>query len=84
MNLQPNFYETGKRYFRDFTPGDDFYEALIETHRDLTDEQSALVNAKLILLLSNHIGDIHILREAMALARADIAPATYTYFRRSL
>ena len=76
MNLQPNFYETGKRYFRDFTPGDDFYEALIETHCDLTDEQSALVNAKLILLLSNHIGDIHILREAMALARADIAPAT--------
>lgn len=76
MNLQPNFYETDKRYFRDFTPGDDFYEALIDTHRDLTDEQSALVNAKLILLLSNHIGDIHILREAMALARADIAPAT--------
>jgi hypothetical protein len=73
LNLQPNFYETGKRYFRDFTPGDDFYEALIETHRDLTDEQSALVNAKLILLLSNHIGDIQILREAMALARADIA-----------
>ena len=75
MNLQPNFYETDKRYFRDFTPGDDFYEALIDTHRDLTDEQSALVNAKLILLLSNHIGDIHILREAMALARADAAPA---------
>jgi hypothetical protein len=74
LNLQPNFYETGKRYFRDFTPGDDFYEALIDTHRDLTDEQSALVNAKLILLLSNHIGDIKILREAMALARADIAP----------
>ena len=74
MNLQPNFYETGKRYFRDFTPGDDFYEALINTHRDLTDEQSALVNAKLILLLSNHIGDISILREAMALARADVAP----------
>ena len=73
MNLQPNFYETGKRYFRDFTPGDDFYEALIETHRDLTDEQSAMVNAKLILLLSNHIGDIQILREAMAHARADIA-----------
>jgi hypothetical protein len=75
LNLQPNFYETGKRYFRDFTPGDDFYEALIDTHRDLTDEQSAVVNAKLILLLSNHIGDIHILREAMALARADVAPA---------
>jgi len=74
LNLQPNFYETGKRYFRDFTPGDDFYEALINTHRDLTDEQSALVNAKLIMLLSNHIGDISVLREAMALARADVAP----------
>jgi len=76
LNLQPNFYETGKRYFRDFTPGDDFYEALINTHRDLTDEQSALVNAKLILLLSNHIGDISVLREAMALARADVVPNT--------
>ena len=75
MNLEPNFYETGKRYFRDFTPGDDFYEALIDMHRDLTDEQSALVNAKLILLLSNHIGDISVLREAMSLARADIVSA---------
>jgi hypothetical protein len=72
LNLEPNFFESGRRYFRDFTPGDDFYEALIETHRDLTDEQSALVNAKLILLLSNQIGDIKILREAMALARADV------------
>lgn len=76
LNLEPNFFESGKRYFRDFTPGDDFYEALIETHRDLTDEQSALVNAKLILLLSNQIGDIKILREAMALARADVAANT--------
>jgi hypothetical protein len=40
----------------------------------LTDEQSALVNAKLILLLANHVGDLHVLREAMALARADVAP----------
>jgi hypothetical protein len=53
LQMQPNFNERGKRYFRDFTPGDDFYEALIDTHRDLTDEQSALVNAKLILLLAN-------------------------------
>ena len=51
---------------------DDFYEALIETHRDLSDEQSAMVNAKLILLLANHIGDISVLREAMRLAREDV------------
>ncbi len=74
LNLQPNFNESGKRYFRDYTPGDDFYEALIDTHRNLNDEQSQLVNAKLILLLANHIGDMHVLREAMQLARADVAP----------
>ena len=73
LNLQPNFKEWGKRYFRDFTPGDDFYEALIDTHRNLSDEQSALVNAKLILLLANHIGDMAVLREALRLARADVA-----------
>ena len=69
LNLQPNFAEPGKRYFHTFSPGDDFYEALIETHSDLSDEQSALVNAKLVLLLSNHIGDLDVLREAMQLAR---------------
>ena len=73
LNLQPNFNESGKRYFRDFTPGDDFYQALIDTHRNLCDEQSALVNAKLILLLANHIGDMQVLREALSLARADVA-----------
>jgi hypothetical protein len=67
--LKPNLNEPGKRYFRAFSPGDDFYESLIETHRDLTDEQSAMLNAKLVLLLSNHIGDIAVLREAMKLAR---------------
>jgi len=55
---------------------DDFYEALIALHRDLTEAQSALVNAKLILLLANHIGDGEVLREAMAAAREDVAPAT--------
>ena len=72
LNLKPNFNEPGKRYFRAYTPGDDFYESLIETHRDLSDEQSALVNAKLILLLANHIGDITVLREAMKIARQDV------------
>jgi hypothetical protein len=71
LNLTPNFFESGKRYFHAFTPGDDFYEALIETHRDLSDEQSAMVNAKLVLLLANHVGDISILREAMRIARQD-------------
>ena len=51
---------------------DDFYEALLNTHRDLTEAQSALVNARLILLLANHIGDISVLRQALMLARQGV------------
>jgi hypothetical protein len=72
LQLDPNFHEAGKRYFRDFSPGDDFYQLLIDTHRDLSDEQSALVNAKLVLLLANHIGDIAVLREALQHAREGV------------
>lgn len=72
LNTQANFSEPGKRYFRAFSPGDDFYEMLIDTHRDLSDEQSAMVNARLILLLANHIGDISVLREAMQIAREGV------------
>jgi hypothetical protein len=54
---------------------DDFYDELIALHRDLTDEQSKLVNAKLVLLLANHIGDPAVLRAAMAAARADVVGA---------
>ncbi|WP_414639406.1 DUF2783 domain-containing protein [Achromobacter sp.] len=53
---------------------DDFYEALIETHRDLTNEQSQELNAALILLLANHLGDMDVLREALRQARASVAP----------
>ena len=69
LNTEPNFGEAGRVYFQAYSPGDDFYELLIETHRDLSDEQSAAVNARLILLLANHIGDISVLRQALAIAR---------------
>ena len=47
---------------------DDFYEALIDLHRDLTEEQSRQLNARLILLLANHIGDMEVLSEVMKAA----------------
>jgi hypothetical protein len=50
---------------------DGFYQELIDLHRGLSDAQSALLNAKLVLLLANHIGDMAVLREAMAAARED-------------
>jgi Protein of unknown function (DUF2783) len=64
LNIEPNI-----------TQFDDFYEALIETHRDIDAAQSQMVNAKLILLLANHIGDLSVLREAMQRARDGIVPA---------
>lgn len=48
---------------------DDFFAALAELHRGLSSEESAKVNAKLVLLLANHIGDAAVLAEALALAR---------------
>jgi 3-(3-hydroxy-phenyl)propionate hydroxylase len=54
---------------------DDFYERLIDMHRDLTDAESRLANARLILLLANHIGDAGVLAEAIAIARGAAADA---------
>ncbi len=48
---------------------DDMYEALITAHRGLTDEQSHAMNARLVLLLANHIGDLEVLKNAFTLAR---------------
>ncbi|MBR0718530.1 DUF2783 domain-containing protein [Bradyrhizobium liaoningense] len=52
-----------------FALPDDAFRAVVEAHRDLTDEQSADFDAALVLILANHIGDIDVLREAIALAR---------------
>lgn len=48
---------------------DDFYEALIAAHRDLTDEQSVALNCRLILILANQVGDVAVLKAALAEAR---------------
>ena len=55
-----------------FEHPDDFYELLIEAHRGLNEQQSAMVNAKLILLLCNHIGDLAIIREALDEAKKGV------------
>jgi hypothetical protein len=48
---------------------DDFYQALIDAHGGLDESRSAALNARLVLLLANHVGDPEALREALALAR---------------
>jgi len=49
---------------------DDFYEALIDMHQGLSEEQSHAVNARLILILANHVGNMAILKQAMEIARS--------------
>ena len=53
-----------------FAVPDDVYEALIDAHRGLSETESHAFNARLILLLANHIGDVAVLREALAAAGA--------------
>ena len=47
---------------------DDFYEALINAHQDLSVEESQAFNARLVLLLANHIGALAVLQEALQAA----------------
>ncbi len=68
----PNLREQGRSYFWPYSPGDDFYEALIEAHRDLDDERSRMLNCRLILLLANQVGDIAVLRAALDEARKGV------------
>ena len=70
LNTAANFGLPSRPTLHAYTPGDDFYQALIDTHRGLSDEQSRAVNARLILLLANHIGDLGVLQQALAAARA--------------
>ncbi len=61
LNVEPNFDDA-----------DAFYAALIDAHRGLSDEQSTALNARLVLLLANHIGDAAVLRDALEKARQSV------------
>lgn len=64
LNLDPNIADM-----------DAFYEQLIDAHQGLSDADSQMLNAKLVLLLANHIGDIDVLKEALAKARSGLTTA---------
>ena len=61
LNTQPNIAGV-----------DDFYQELIDLHRDRTAEQSMKINARLVLLLANHVGDRAALSEALRIAGEDV------------
>ena len=58
LNLTPNI-----------AAPDDFYAALIAAHEGLSDEASAALNARLVLILANQIGDNAVLAQAIEAAR---------------
>lgn len=58
LNTKPNIADA-----------DGFYAALLAAHRGLTEAQSLALDAELILILANHIGDREVLDEALVLAR---------------
>jgi hypothetical protein len=55
-----------------FRDPDTAYVMLVEARRGLSEQQAAALDAKLVLILANHIGDIDVLREAIALAKKSI------------
>ncbi|MEO5733636.1 MAG: DUF2783 domain-containing protein [Rubrivivax sp.] len=71
-----NFHEPGRLPRQPYEAGDAFYAGLIETHRDLSDEASELLNARLVLLLANHVGDLGVLRQALQVAREGLLEGT--------
>jgi len=52
-----------------FQDADTFYEQLLDAHQGLEAEQSELLNARLILLLANQVGDAQVLRDCIEAAR---------------
>ncbi len=69
LKTQANFHDSSSAVRGDFEPGDAFYEALMDAHQGLSEDQSHLLNARLILVMANHIGELDVLKEAIQMAR---------------
>ena len=59
-----------------FAKPDDAFRMIVEAHRGISDAQSADLDAALVLVLANHIGDLEVLREAIELAKRRLADAS--------
>ena len=57
-----------------FQDADAFYESLLDAHQGLSREQSELLNAQLILLMANQLGDNDVLRECITAAADGVTP----------
>jgi hypothetical protein len=57
-----------------FADPDAAFRLIVEAHRGLTEAESAALNARLVLILANHAGDMDVLRAALDLAAAAAPP----------
>ncbi|MGA1348242.1 MAG: DUF2783 domain-containing protein, partial [Burkholderiaceae bacterium] len=73
--VEPNFKDFDTPVLRDYQGNDRFYDMLINAHRNLSDDASSALNARLLLLLANHIGDVSVLQQAIEAAQT-IQPST--------
>lgn len=48
--------------------GDEFYNLLMAVHQGLSDEQSHALNARLVLILANEVGNIDVLKSVLTMA----------------
>jgi uncharacterized protein DUF2783 len=58
-----------------FANPDAAYVSLVEARRGLGQQAAAELDARLALILANHIGDLDVLTEAIALAKSSLRPA---------
>jgi hypothetical protein len=75
LKTESHFHKPGQTARYAYAPGDQFYDMLIQGHQGLTDEQSEWMNARLVLLLANQVGDLQVLQQAITAARGSLAAA---------
>jgi hypothetical protein len=66
-----------------FEDADRFYADLVRAHDGLSLEASALLNARLVLILANHVGTAAVLAEALDLAKAHLPTSSCDRSRRT-
>jgi len=72
LKLSPHLHFPGQPPQADPAASDAFYECLMNAHQGLTEDQSHLLNARLILLLANQVGDVSLLKALIETARQDV------------
>ena len=73
LNTAPNFATPGQRQLQDRKRGVECNSANVQVDHGRRGTHRKMINARLVLLLANHVGDLDVLREALALARRGVA-----------